>query len=395
MFVSYKFYSGLKFDIGLLSLIISFLISFLLSSFVLNKFEFSNNIIIRYLQKFVFINICIIAFFLFAGYFFPHLFTPVYCSSDDGMSSELKKTSESSSNHTSKGKDVVVVTESSSTNNKEYYEFKLRKDVVHKGISTVSEATKTAADSVIPNIGAGTAAGATAAAVVKATNGLPLGTRLLALGSSTFTVAAATKIGLGLGQHMVKESLKKDSDSNSDSNNVTSNDNSSTGSDSYSINSLNEMSEMNSPLQILLLYSLKLDLLMLVVFFTILYLFLNKYYGPLFLNFIQKTIYRYCSNKTKDRLENIFKKGFLFTDRFFFVLLIINVLNLFFILFLKIYLHSELYSNIDSYVSSYNQIKKGLLLLFLTQNNIYSNLPKDIKRIIIFFLISLVILFIL
>ena len=69
VFVSYKFYSGLKFDIGLLSLIISFLISFLLSSFVLNKFEFSNNIIIRYLQKFVFINICIIAFFLFAGYF--------------------------------------------------------------------------------------------------------------------------------------------------------------------------------------------------------------------------------------------------------------------------------------------------------------------------------------
>lgn len=79
------------------------------------------------------------------------------------------------------------------------------------------------------------------------------------------------------------------------------------------------MSEMNSPLQILLLYSLKLDLLMLVVFFTILYLFLNKYYGPLFLNFIKKTIYRYCSNKTKDRLENIFKKGFLFTDRFFFL----------------------------------------------------------------------------
>lgn len=63
-----------------------------------------------------------------------------------------------------------------------------------------------------------------------------MGTRLLALDDSTFTVAAATKIGLGLGQHVVKESLKKDSESNSDSNNVTSNDNSSMGSDSFSIN---------------------------------------------------------------------------------------------------------------------------------------------------------------
>ena len=152
---------------------------------------------------------------------------------------------------------------------------------------------------------------------------------------------------------------------------------------------------MNSPLQILLLYSLKLDLVMLIVFITILYLFLNKYYGPFFLNFIKKTISRYCSNNTKERLEKIFNKGFLFTDRFFFILLVINILNLFFILFLKIYLHSELYSNIDNYVSSYNQIKKGLFLLFLTQENLYSKLPNYLQRLIILILISLIILLLL
>ena len=395
LFVTYKFYNGLKFDIGLLSLILSFIISYLLSSFVLNKFEFSNNIIIRYLQKFVFINICIFAFFIVIGYFSSYLFPTVYCSSDDSMGSDLKKTTEISNSDTSKGKDVVVVTESTSSNNKEYYEFKLRKDVVHKSVNTVSEASKTAVESVIPNIGAGAAAGTTAAAIIKATNGLPLGTRLLALGTSTLTVAAATSMGIGLGQQVLKESFKKDSESNSESNNVTSNDNSSSGSDSFSINSLNEISEMNSPLQILLLYSLKLDLVMLIVFITILYLFLNKYYGPFFLNFIKKTISRYCSNNTKERLEKIFNKGFLFTDRFFFILLVINILNLFFILFLKIYLHSELYSNIDNYVSSYNQIKKGLFLLFLTQENLYSKLPNYLQRLIILILISLIILLLL
>ena len=75
--------------------------------------------------------------------------------------------------------------------------------------------------------------------------------------------------------------------------------------------------------------------------------------------------------------------------------MVINILNLFFILFLKIYLHSELYSNIDNYVSSYNQIKKGLFLLFLTQENLYSKLPNYLQRLIILILISLIILLLL
>jgi len=44
--IIYRFYSVISFDIGLLSLIISFLISLVLSNFVLNKFEYSKNIYI-------------------------------------------------------------------------------------------------------------------------------------------------------------------------------------------------------------------------------------------------------------------------------------------------------------------------------------------------------------
>ena len=63
--MNYKFYSGLKFDIGLLSLIISLIISYLLSSFILNKFKFSNYKIISLLQKFILINIIIFIFIYF------------------------------------------------------------------------------------------------------------------------------------------------------------------------------------------------------------------------------------------------------------------------------------------------------------------------------------------
>ena len=65
LFVTYKFYNGLKFDIGLLSLILSFIISYLLSSFILNKFKFSNYKIISLLQKFILINIIIFIFIYF------------------------------------------------------------------------------------------------------------------------------------------------------------------------------------------------------------------------------------------------------------------------------------------------------------------------------------------
>jgi len=44
--IIYRFYSVLSFDLGLLSLIISFLISLVLTNFVLNKFEYSKNIYI-------------------------------------------------------------------------------------------------------------------------------------------------------------------------------------------------------------------------------------------------------------------------------------------------------------------------------------------------------------
>ena len=52
-FILYRFIITLSFDIGLLSLIVSFVISFVISTFVLDKFTYSEYIYIRLFQRFL------------------------------------------------------------------------------------------------------------------------------------------------------------------------------------------------------------------------------------------------------------------------------------------------------------------------------------------------------
>ena len=59
-FYIYKFYNGFSFDAGLYALIISFLISFAISTLLLNKFRYSDNIYLRILQRFLIYNISFI-----------------------------------------------------------------------------------------------------------------------------------------------------------------------------------------------------------------------------------------------------------------------------------------------------------------------------------------------
>jgi hypothetical protein len=72
-FISYRFFLDLKeisdYKSFLLSIVPSFVISYLISSFVLNKFKYSEYLIIRLLQKFIFLILCIISGIFFCIYF--------------------------------------------------------------------------------------------------------------------------------------------------------------------------------------------------------------------------------------------------------------------------------------------------------------------------------------
>ena len=61
-----------------------------MSNFVLNKFKFSNNRFIKFLQKFIIINLIIIVGILVCNYFNINLITEVSYSNNDEHSWELK-----------------------------------------------------------------------------------------------------------------------------------------------------------------------------------------------------------------------------------------------------------------------------------------------------------------
>jgi len=88
--IIYRFYLDIGFDIGLLSLIISFLISFVLTNFVLNKFEYSKNIYVGFIQKFLIYIIISITGAILLLYILKlfHLIPSIYCSSgESGLAS--------------------------------------------------------------------------------------------------------------------------------------------------------------------------------------------------------------------------------------------------------------------------------------------------------------------
>ena len=159
-----KFISGLSFDIGLLSLIFSFLLSFSISNFLLNKFKYSENIYIRFFQRFLIYNI-VLFLFIFVFLFF-NLLPTFYFSSGE-----------------------------------EYYEIKINKNLVDNTLQTVGEATKISVEKIGFNMGAGAAAGQVAGQAFKATSGLPPLQRSFRgeIGIMALVTAASVKLGLEIG----------------------------------------------------------------------------------------------------------------------------------------------------------------------------------------------------
>ena len=68
----------------------SFIFSFLIFNFVFNKLNFSKNIFIRILQKFVVYNVCFYLAIIMACYFDFYFFNTIFCESDDGNNIDVK-----------------------------------------------------------------------------------------------------------------------------------------------------------------------------------------------------------------------------------------------------------------------------------------------------------------
>jgi hypothetical protein len=350
-------------------------ISFLLFTFILDKFQFSSSIIIKKLQQILFSIIILILM----GYVYYYVQTPIYCSTEDGedlsksrfesTNSQIKNSEEvgvNSNNEDSSlvkdrdgdGKESISITKDS-----KYYNLKIDKDIADKGFKTIGTAITKGLESWAPHAGAGTAAGAIGTGVFKATASLPPLQRLGTIGAATLVGGAAAKVGIDLGTTITKHSesaIKNSPHADTNIDRIPSPDN------DFNINSMLEYGETGdfSPLFILIRSELFIDILILILIISFLVLIFNKYILTYNLEWISNLISK-KSKRLHDWLisTNIKNKSNFYNNKLFFILFIINSLLLIYMLFLKIYITSVLFVNLDEYAIEHINITKSSLLL--------------------------------
>jgi hypothetical protein len=370
--IIYRFISVLSFDIGLLSLIISFLISLVLTNLFLNKFEYSKNIYIGFIQRFliytfIFILASVLLFYILKMGL-SNLINTIYCSDEaisnvgEGAKDIVKVTSETFGNNPDKG------------NKDEYYNFQIRKDLFDEGLKNIGLASKMALEKIAPNLGVGAAAGSAAGATIKYSAGMAPLQRLAAIGTTAAVTAAGTKIGLEFGglvskNNYIETAIKNSPHADPDIDRIPS----PSAEPSFFIQS---PADITSPLQDLLMYSLALDILILILLISIIIIIFNRYivkYNFKYINNIIQIIglNKYMPNKIINWFNNSVNIGIEYNNKLVLFIFILNSILIFLFVLLKIFINSELLINIDSYINVHNYIhaKKSSFLLLLFANS--------------------------
>ena len=296
--------------INILQIFIFSIISFAFSMFISDKFKFSNNILIKILQRFVFINsilalICLI-FYLFDISLF--LLDTIF---DNAME---------------RGKDLVVA----------------------------------GSKDIAPNLGIGAAAGKATAEAFKHTSGMPTVPRIAVVGSTVLATAAGTKVGLELGKHAM-DNTKKDNKIEVSKLDEIDTDRSHLPSD-FDGGFINNPLENNEIPLIIMVNGLSyLNYIEFSFILTLFSLLLRKYLNIKIQSFILKLKNKYI-NKNK-KVENIndenitLNKAFNTVDKYNNYLIVFIFICLIWIMFINIYFSINLAENIDSYVKVYNHLK--------------------------------------
>jgi hypothetical protein len=267
--IMFKFVIGLnsKFNVG--GFFISFVLSFLISMFVLDKFKLSDNLIINILQRFLLLLFVYLLLLLFGSYIGLDIFNTVVERSSDKDISELTK-----------GKDVLVVNSEGETGDKNYNNFKIDKNLADTAMITIGQASKIAFDQVVPNLGASATAGSDAAAAYKASAGLPPTQRLATVMATTIVTTASTKVGLEIGKNLANNSNIMDSIKNYKHSDTNIERVPSPGNDDPFVNSPFEDGIINlmSPMENLIMYQFILNIIIFVLILILIYLFLSRFF---------------------------------------------------------------------------------------------------------------------
>ena len=299
---------------------------------LLNTKLLSQTWLIEIAKDFFYVFLTILIFMLlaslllFLGYNDFSLMDTIYCDGGDdtdSLSGSTKPTNldapGNNTNINANSHDPNSNTNSSKIqlDSEKYYH--VRKDSVDKAIDLASKGIEQAAEKIVANVGAATAAGTAAATILK--SNLPLVPKLAIAGASAAVVGASTKIGIGIGEAVLTRSKE-----NPTTNVLTKIDPDRIPSPTeFYVPSIIETSELISPLEELIRYQFILNFLILFSIVILIALLFNKMFlsKNIFVSFIE----RFFNKDIVSKFESYKIKIDKFNNSFFFLLFWLNAIT--------------------------------------------------------------------
>jgi len=300
------------------SLIVSFLtflISFSITDYILNKFKYSENFFIRFIQRFIIYNLIIISV-VFIFYNVLNLFnlhSIIFC--DDNSSGD--------NNFNNNVKDVLKMTTQTDVKKVEYYKFEIKKTIFDNAIKTAGEFSKTVLDKHAPNLGICAAAGSSTSAALKNSVGMPPLQRLAFVGGSSLVTTTGIKADIKIGDKLSNNFEIEKMIQNSPYANPPIDRPHSPDPNFTFINSPLE-DNVTSPLQELLLDTFFLDVVNCLLIIILLLIIFNRYIVKYNLNFINLIIInnKFVPNFIKTILNKTTNTNIDYNNKFMFFMFI-------------------------------------------------------------------------
>lgn len=337
--------------IEILGFIFTICISGLISTFVLDNFKYSDIFVVRILQKIIKFNISLIIIF-FVGYYLYDLINFksffIYADTTDEINNKMKN------------KNDLLNINSTDGKNNEFYNFSINKKIADTIVDKATLVASPILSTILPNIGAGAAAGTVGAAALKFSSGLPPLQRAAFVGASTLGSAPTAKLVLDIGAAAskilnIKESIKNSPHADVNIESIPS-------PEGGFINSVLEASEQinnYTPLEELIIYQFSLNAIILIFILILLIMLFNRFILTTNLEFITSLFDKYTSNKISQWFKNKINKSIDYNNRFtLFLFLFISIILIINVI-LSLFISSELLLNIDDYVTVYNHLKKN------------------------------------
>jgi hypothetical protein len=315
--------------------ILSFITSFVVFYFVFNKFKYSNNLFIRFIQKFVLYNICFIFAVSLASYIDFSLFNTIFC---DPIEGDINNNNDNNHANQEENKNVQIK-----------FEISMPKDVFKTGLKVVGDVLSH--HSV--DYGASAAGGAAASAAAKAASGLPLTQRVLVAGGTAVAVSGGVIIGKKVGHAIanntdIVEIVKNHPYSDPNVDRIPSPDS------NFFINSPLENGDI--PLIELLESLILLNILEIILIAILILILFNKKISDFNKKIISNAIKKYMPVKYHHYIK-IFDKGVEYNNKFMSIMLVIVIMLLLVFILGNLFVSCELYGKIDEYVLAYNFFK--------------------------------------